>query len=315
MAFALFNLCSQSCCPQPTQETHHKIDKYLLGFDIALISTATVIGGLILSGIIPIGLPIGTGSMSHLYYWGVGGGIGLYAFMDIAVYCVKNKNLQSVAKIPVPESSTDHHSAEVSRRLPSTATNHGGRPAVDLQQQRIAAENQRLGQMIAVVSSANITSISGYMNSVVFNSLHLTHNPQVCFGGRPETGEYYWHHAPVKEIFLMTTPFEGIMKEDFRKGLSSKIFKEGYEFSYQMLLAYSMEHVRLYRVPEGSNILPEHASTYKIDEVIGNELATKPNYRIFLTIDREKTLETNQLTFKIVEKDGDAELSFQLITL
>ncbi|MBS0653597.1 MAG: hypothetical protein JSR39_08775 [Verrucomicrobia bacterium] len=160
----------------------------------------------------------------------------------------------------------------------------------------VSKDPRVIGEMLRAVTREQISEIYEKMQSIIGNSLTLKQNPMLR-GGYVHVGINLpsQQERPAKDFLLGCLPVELHMINDFSSGPSSKLAKgESFEYSYEGMLAYAA-------ITSGLNDA--------LHQALGTELATKKDYRIRLDLDLEQMKTQKGLVFRIIETQGQEELS------
>lgn len=157
------------------------------------------------------------------------------------------------------------------------------------------SELQYIGSQIELVTKKQMQSISQKMYRVLSNRLVLHEKtPQVPIEFFTDLERHIKGTVFIdaKIEFLNRTPFEQDMYNNFSYGIYSVIAQGGvHEYSYEDILKYSIR-----------------TQGYNLRELIGDQLAQWPNYRISLSLDLERTAKEKKLFFVVTEKEGSEVL-------
>ncbi|MBS0649829.1 MAG: hypothetical protein JSR93_01585 [Verrucomicrobia bacterium] len=159
-----------------------------------------------------------------------------------------------------------------------------------------------IGEKLLGITRNEIIEIYDKMKTIISDRLILNSNP-ILQGGYIEVREhpYGQKERTAKEILLGCLPMELNMINDFGQGGRSKLAEgRSLEYSYEGMLAYAA-------IASGLNDA--------LHQALGAELATKSDYRIRLDLDREQMRTQSGLVFRIIETNGQEELSRTSFTL
>ncbi|MDP1607767.1 MAG: hypothetical protein Q8L98_00445 [Chlamydiales bacterium] len=162
--------------------------------------------------------------------------------------------------------------------------------------ENFTSELEYIGNQIKSVTREQIQLISQKMYRVLSNRLVLHEKtPQAPIGFFTDSEERIKGTVFVdaKIEFLNRTPFDQDMYNNFSYGTYSVIAQGGvHEYSYEDILKYSIR-----------------TGGYHLRELIGDQLAQWPNYRISLRLDVERMAKEEKHFFIVTETEGSEVLS------
>ena len=155
--------------------------------------------------------------------------------------------------------------------------------------------NREIGKRLKSVRAEQIQSIVDMIYDTLWDRLNFKGNPKVSHWLSP-IGDV---KSEAKSLLLKRGMFISDLQNHFAAGEAS-ILLLGYP------IEYSYEEILKYAVLFGELSLPF---------LIGLELAARDLYRISFSLDLKRTKECDELSFFIIEREGEEELSCGLYVL